>query len=240
VELNCLKQGFSFDNIVFQLNWRNPEVWDRMGKFMAVFDDSLEFTKLSEEEGLKLLFEFKRYSKIVGSIQRSRLWFQMKTIDSNYTLALFRDQTFKVITKTLAEIPPLNLKSFGIRIATILSTEEKKHFEERFLGFAPFHFENKVGNLHNLYLQWVYKNDDYEKYFKFSQYIRIFQGRKTPAINREDLPDKGIVLDIDSIVTFKENNDNTQILKSSFKNHIIPEIIKKYDEIALELLSKLG
>jgi len=238
MKLKCLEKGFFFDNIVIQFNWRNPEVWDRMGKFMAVFDDTLEFRELSPEEGFKLLFSFKRYPEIIGSIQLSRLWFQMKILDSNYTLNLFCDQAFKVITTAFEEIRPLRVNSLGIRIATILDKEKHNGLPKSFLNLMPFDFKAKVGELHNARLAWFYKDSNYKKYFELSQHIQVFYGEKPSGLKREDLPNEGMILDVDSIVGFKDEDQNPRM--NLLKSKIIVDIASKYDKIADELLGRLG
>lgn len=237
MKLECLEKGYYFDNIVFQLNWRNPEIWDRMGKFMAIFDDTLKFKELTSEEGLKLIFQFKKYEEIIGSIQLSRLWFQTKKMDANYNLELFKDQTLKVITEVVKECPPLYVNSFGIRIATILDPKQVDSLQKEFFKLVPFEFNSKVGNLFNLKLRWTYKNNNYKNKFKISQDIHVFYGEKPSKDMRDDLPDEGLVLDVDTILYFEKNTQYDK-LKTWLKEYI-SDVISKYDKIASELSEKL-
>ncbi|OOC42165.1 hypothetical protein [Thermosipho sp. 1074] len=238
MKLNCLEKGYYFDNIVFQLNWKNPEIWDRMGKFMAIFDEILEFKELSGEEGLKLYFHFKRYPEIIGTIQRSRLWFQMKKLDANYNLELFKDQTLNVITKTIENCPPLYIGSFGIRIATILDSKQITHLQKKFFKLVPFEFSSKAGDLFNLKLQWTYKSNNYRNKFKASQNVLVFYGEKTSKIERPELPDDGVILDVDTIIYF-ERTDQYDKVRSWLKENI-SDVIGKYDAIASELVALIS
>ncbi|AJW76957.1 hypothetical protein X275_01155 [Marinitoga sp. 1197] len=224
------KNGMFFDNVVFQLNWFNPRIIDKSGEIISNLNDTIGPFKIIDGG---ISFVFKKYEKFEGLFHIPKAWFRMSKLDSNHNFETFKNQSFKIISESIKHADPVNIKSFGTRIALIYSSE---NIREKIAKLIPFEIESAKGNLDFPKLQWKYVNEKYKTNYRLTQNIQMYYGKQNENNKRDDLPDEGVVIDIDCIIF---RNDNKDSKTTDFKSEI-NGVFELFDKITTELVEKLG